>query len=211
MTTNSSPFFKKEHLLEHIKFSLFLNFLGYIEAILISVSLGIFLGYFKSLRTMFTQQIDALRFVPITALSGVLIAISGLTLQTKIHFLALGIGVYLIPVTIQRIDETPKIHLQMMQTLGATKLQTLWWLILPYIKGKLSDDIRILIGISWTYIIIAEMKNDQGGLGHLIFLADKRANSSISFDVIFLIMFIGILQDFLLKQADKFFLKYKYV
>lgn len=159
---------------------------------------------------MFSQQIDSLRFVPITALGGLFVALSGLTLWTKIHFLAFGIWVYLVPVIVQRIDEVNIVHLQMMQTLGATKTQTFWYVTWRSVIARLSDDIRILIGIGWTYIIVAEMKNDQGGLGHMIALGDKQALIEIVYIVVVTIIIIGVLQDKLLKLLDWFAFKYKY-
>lgn len=195
----------------NIWFSLKLNFYGYIEAVLLALPVGFALGLFKTTRRMFSQQIDSLRFVPITALGGLFVALSGLTLWTKIHFLAFGIWVYLVPVIVQRIDEVQNVHLQMMKTLGASKLQTFLYVQWPSVISRLSDDIRILIGISWTYIIVAEMKNDQGGLGHMIQLADRQANIGIVYDVVFIIILIGIIQDALFKGIDWVLFRFKHV
>lgn len=197
-------------LLGNIGFSLKINFAGYIEAILFALPVGYILGLFKTTRSMFSQQIDSLRFVPITALGGLFIALSGLTIWTKIHFLAFGIWVYLVPVIVQRIDEVNKVHLQMMQTLGASKFQTFWYVQWRSVNSRLSDDIRILIGISWTYIIVAEMKNCVGGLGYLITVADKQSNIAIVYVVVCIIILIGVFQDKAFKGLDWLLYKFKY-
>jgi len=199
-----------DDLVGNILFSLKINFAGYIESILLALPVGFALGLSDTGRKMFSQQIDSLRFIPITALGGIFIALSGLTIWTKIHFLAFGIWVYLVPVIVQRIAEVNPVHLQMMQTLGASRWQTLRYVQWRSVISRLSDDIRILVGISWTYIIVAEMKNVQGGLGSLIFLSDRQSNIGMAYVVIIIIVLIGIIQDRIFKFIDWILFRFKY-
>jgi len=141
---------------------------------------------------------------------GIFIAISGLTIQTKINFLAFGIWVYLVPVVVQRIDEVNDTHLQMMKTLGAGFWQTVRYVTWRSVVARLSDDIRILVGISWTYIIVAELAGIQGGLGSLIFLGERQSNVGKVYAVIFIIVLIGIIQDVLFRLLDRLLFKFKY-
>jgi NitT/TauT family transport system permease protein len=186
---------EQDNLKDNILFSLRINLIGYLKCIVAALVIGFAIGLNPKIRKMFSQQINALRFVPITAMMGIFIAISGLTIDTKINFLAFGIWVYLVPVVVQRIDEVSVTHLQMMKTLGATAWQTLVHVQWRSVIARLSDDIRILVGISWTYIIVAELAGIQGGLGSLIFLAERQSNVGKVYDVIFIIILIGIVQD----------------
>ena len=200
----------EDNLIGNIMFSLKINFAGYIESILLALPVGFALGLSDVGRKMFSQQIDSLRFIPITALGGIFIALSGLTIWTKIHFLAFGIWVYLVPVIVQRIIEVNPVHLQMMQTLGATRWQTFRYVQWRSVVSRLSDDIRILVGISWTYIIVAELKNVQGGLGSLIAASDRQSNIGMAYAVILIIIVIGIIQDRLFKFIDWVLFRFKY-
>jgi NitT/TauT family transport system permease protein len=199
-----------DNLLDNILFSLRINVLGYIKCIVAALIVGFGIGLSTTVRRMFSHQINALRFVPITALMGIFIAISGLTIVTKINFLAFGIWVYLVPVVVQRIDEVDTIHLQMMKTLGASFWQKVRYVIWPSVISRLSDDIRILVGISWTYIIVAELAGIQGGLGSLIFLGERQSNVGKVYAVIFIIIAIGIIQDSVFKLIDRLLFKFKY-
>jgi len=76
--------------------------------------------------------------------------------------------------------------------------------------ARLSDDIRILVGISWTYIIVAELAGIQGGLGSLIFLGERQSNVGKVYAVIFIIVLIGIIQDVLFRLLDRLLFKFKY-
>ncbi len=199
-----------DNLVDNILFSLRINVIGYIKCIIAALVVGFGIGLSSSVRKMFSHQVNALRFVPITALMGIFIAISGLTIMTKINFLAFGIWVYLVPVVVQRIDEVDPIHLQMMKTLGASFWQTVRYVTWPSVISRLSDDIRILVGISWTYIIVAELAGIQGGLGSLIFLGERQSNVGKVYAVIFIIIAIGIIQDAIFKLIDRLLFKFKY-
>src|SRR6195952_3183378 len=200
----------EDNLVENILFSLRINVVGYIKCIIAALVVGFAIGLSPRVRKMFSQQVNALRFVPITALMGIFIAISGLTIVTKINFLAFGIWVYLVPVVVQRIDEVDTTHLQMMKTLGAGFWQTVRYVTWRSVIARLSDDIRILVGISWTYIIVAELAGIQGGLGSLIFLGERQSNVGKVYAVIFIIVAIGIIQDALFKLADRLLFSFKY-
>ncbi|MEO6316290.1 MAG: ABC transporter permease subunit [Chitinophagaceae bacterium] len=201
---------KEDNLLTNILFSVRINVLGYLKCIIGALVVGFAIGLSPRVRKMFSQQVNALRFVPITALMGIFIAISGLTIATKINFLAFGIWVYLVPVVVQRIDEVNTTHIQMMKTLGANFWQTVRFVTWRSVIARLSDDIRILVGISWTYIIVAELAGIQGGLGSLIFLGERQSNVGKVYAVIFLIVAIGIIQDAIFKLIDRLLFKFKY-
>src|SRR6266487_3868770 len=200
---------KGDDLVGNIFFSIRINLVGYFKCIIAALIVGFGIGLFPNVRKMFSQQVNALRFVPITALMGIFIAISGLTIVTKINFLAFGIWVYLVPVVVQRIDEVDNTHLQMMKTLGATFWQTVRYVTWRSVIARLSDDIRILVGISWTYIIVAELAGIQGGLGSLIFLGERQSNVGKVYAVIFIIVAIGILQDALFRVIDRLLFRFK--
>lgn len=201
---------REDELGKNILFSVRINLLGYLKCIVGALLFGFAIGLNPKIRKMFSHQVSALRFVPITAMMGIFIAISGLTINTKINFLAFGIWVYLVPVVVQRIDEVSETHLQMMKTLGATAWQTLRYVQWKSVIARLSDDIRILVGISWTYIIVAELAGIQGGLGSLIFLGERQSNVGKVYAVIFIIIAIGIVQDALFKLLDRVLFKFKY-
>lgn len=199
-----------DNLLSNMLFSIRINVIGYLKCIVAALAVGFAIGLSPRVRKMFSHQVNALRFVPITALMGIFIAISGLTITTKINFLAFGIWVYLVPVVVQRIDEVDITHLQMMKTLGANFWQTVRFVTWRSVIARLSDDIRILVGISWTYIIVAELAGIQGGLGSLIFLGERQSNVGKVYAVIFIIVAIGILQDALFKLIDRVLFRFKY-
>ncbi len=202
---------KKDDVIGNTFFSIKLNFLGYLLAILISIPIGFLLGLIPLFRGLFSQIVDSFRFIPLTAVTGIFIMWLGLGSEMKVSFLAFGIIVYLIPVVVQRIDEVQKVYLNTVFTLGATNWQTIRTVYIPYVFSKIIDDIRVLTAISWTYITIAEMLNKGGGIGELIWTAKRQSRIDKAFAILIIIVVIGILQDRLFVMIDRMLFPFKHV
>jgi NitT/TauT family transport system permease protein len=201
----------KDALVRNLSFSVYLNIMGYIEAIVLSVLVGFILGLFPLFRSLFSKYIDAIRFLPLTALTGLFIAWFGIGNSMKIQFLAFGIFVYLVPVVIQRIDEVDEIYEQTAITLGASMWQRIIHVFFPAVMSKISDDIRVLVAISWTYIIVAELINAVGGIGPLTYICAKSSQMHKVFALLLVIIAVGFVQDQIFKFIDKLFFRHKYL
>ncbi|MFZ1705097.1 MAG: ABC transporter permease subunit, partial [Saprospiraceae bacterium] len=160
--------YRDNELIMNMTRSIGLNIGGYIKAIGYALPLGFLIGLVPLFKGAFQKIVDAIRFLPLTALTILFIIWFGIYTEAKINFLAFGIFIYLLPIVIQRIDEVDDVYLKTVYTLGANYWQTIRSVYIPAVISKLSDDIRILTAISWTYIIVAETSADQGGLGSLI-------------------------------------------
>jgi NitT/TauT family transport system permease protein len=200
----------KDYLIANVFYSVKLNLMGYIEAIIVAVLIGFPIGLFPFFRSLFSRYINASRFIPLTAVTGVFIAWFGIDNNMKVQFLSFGIIVYLLPVVIQRIDEVENVYVQTAFTLGAKKWQTITSVFLPAVFARLSDDIRVLVAISWTYIIVAELVNRTGGVGALVYTAARQSRIDKVFAVLLVIVFIGFIQDRLFSWLDKKLFPFKY-
>jgi NitT/TauT family transport system permease protein len=200
---------QNDGLIQSIVYSLYLNIAGYGQAIGLAIPLGFLLGMIPVIRKTFSKYIDALRYVPLTATLGLFIAWFGIEDTMKIQFLSFGIFVYLLPTVIQRIDEVDKVHLDTTYTLGATKLQQIITVYLPSVLSRVSDDVRVLVAISWTYLVVAEVINKTGGLGALAYTSARQSKIDQVYGVLIVIMIIGLIQDRLLYFVDKLLFPYK--
>jgi NitT/TauT family transport system permease protein len=186
----------KDNLLGNALRSVWLNFKGYFWAVLLCIPIGFAVGLFPLFRGMFSKPVDALRYLPLTALIGVFIIWFGIYDEMKVAFLAFGIIVFLLPTVISRIDEVEDVYLHTVFTLGASKWQTIKSVYFPAVMSRLLDDIRVLTAVSWTYIIVAEYINkDGGGLGALIYIKRRLQQVPDMFAIILVIVLIGFLQD----------------
>ena len=200
----------KDQLGSNTLHSIWLNVQGYFWAILISLPLGFLLGLFPIFKSLFSKQVDALRYLPLSALTGLFIIWFGLGDPMKIAFLAVGIIVYLIPVVVQRVGELEEVYMQTAYTMGASKWQLIKTVFFPGVMVKLIDDIRVLTAISWTYIIIAELLNKEMGIGSLIYTKSRQGQIDKVFACLIVIILIGLLQDKLFALIDRMINPHKY-
>ncbi|QQS28672.1 MAG: ABC transporter permease subunit [Sphingobacteriales bacterium] len=203
--------YTKDNLMSNTAFSVYLNLSGYLIAILVSIPLGFAIGLFPLFRSLFSRSIDALRFVPLTAVTGLFIAWFGIGTTMKVQFLAFGIFVYLLPVIVQRIDEVDGVYEQTAYTLGANKWQQIRTVFIPSVISRVSDDIRVLVAISWTYIIVAELVNaNSGGIGAIAFKSARMSRIDKVFAILLIIVLIGFIQDKLFLLLDRLLLPHKH-
>lgn len=202
--------FNRYNLFSELYFSVKLNLYGYIEAILISLVVGFMIGLFPIFRALLSGWVDSVRFLPLTALSGLFVAWFGIELGMKVHFLAFGIIIYLLPIIVKRIDDVEKIHLQTVWTLGANNWQSFRYVYFPSVTSKLFNDIKIIVAVSWSYIIVAEMINAEGGVGMLIPKVVKQGRMDMVFALLIVIVLVGFINDVLFSLLDRWFFPYNH-
>lgn len=199
------------NLIQNTFRSIGLNLAGYVKAIMITIPLGFIIGLYPVFKGMYQKTIDAVRFVPIAATTGLFIVWFGIGTSMKVNFLAFGILIFLLPVVVQRINEVKDVYLKTVYTIGATDWQTIKTVYIPSVFSRLIDDIRVMTAISWTYIVVAEGIGSQGGLGAMIFrVGQRQGRVDKTFAVLILIIFIGIIQDRLFVRLDKELFPHKY-
>lgn len=201
---------KEDQLAKNTWISVWRNLQGYFWAVFLSLVLGFTIGLFPVVRALFGIQIDALRYLPLTALTLLFILWFGIGESMKVAFLSFGIMVYLLPVVLQRINEVEDVYLKTVFTLGANNWQIVKTVYFPAVLSKLMDDIRVLTAISWTYIIIAELLNRAGGVGAMIWLNDKYSKVDKIFAWLLVIIVVGFVQDRLLSYMDSRLFPHKY-
>jgi len=202
---------ERDALVRNTAYSVKLNVIGYLLAIAVSVPLGFVIGLFPIFREMFRTPLEALRFLPMTALTGVFIAWFGIFDNMKIQFLAASITVYLLPVVVQRIQEVSEVYVQTVRTLSASRWPIITKVFIPAVFSKVFDDIRVLVAISWTYIIVAEgVNSSSGGIGSMTYIAARQSRIDKVFAILLVIILVGYVQDKIFMYLDKIFFPYKY-
>lgn len=199
-----------DDLIHNLGYSIYLNYMGYLEAVVLALPIGFIIGLFPLCKAIFSKYVDAIRFIPLTACTGIFIVWFGIYDTMKIQFLMFGIFVYLLPVVVERVGDVLEVYVQTAKTMGASKWQTIRTVFIPSVMSTIMADIRVLVAISWTYIIIAELVNKTGGVGSLIFTAQRQSRIDKVFAILMIIVLFGIIQDWLFKLVDKKLFPHKY-
>ncbi len=183
--------------------------LAFLLASAVALPLGVLMGAYDPVNRFFEPIVAPLRYMPISAFIPLLILWFGIYEKQKIAFLFLGVFVYLLPVVVSAIRLVPEELVQTALTLGATKWQVIRTVLLPSALPEIFDSFRVMNAIAWTYVILAEAVNAEGGLGYMVELARTHQKASWSFAGLLVIGGIGLLTDFLIRTLSSILFRWK--
>jgi NitT/TauT family transport system permease protein len=180
---------------QRYKSSLGIIFRGFLWACLIGVPIGILCGTYSFFSTLFEPFTDFFRYMPAPTFSTLLVAVLAAGDSPKIALVFIGT----LPHMILMISKTTRLLdpslLEAAQTLGAKPAQLIGRVVLPGIAPNLYNDLRILLGWAWTWLVIAELIGVKSGLTEVIETQGRFRNFDQVFPVIILIGLTGFVMD----------------
>jgi NitT/TauT family transport system permease protein len=193
----------EEALVRSAGWSLYRVTMGFVLSALVAIPLGLLMGTFPPVKRFFAPLFDPLRFLPISALVPLTIVWFGIEEMQKIIFLFMGTFVYLLPLVVEAVEGVDDVYLQTATTLGATKGQIVRHVLIPGSLPAVAEALRVMNGIGWTYVILAEVINARYGLGALITVAGKRSHVDQIFALVIVILVIGVVSDFVIRWINR--------
>jgi NitT/TauT family transport system permease protein len=183
--------------------------LAFLLASALALPLGILMGSFAPINSLFDPIVAPLRYMPISAFIPLLILWFGIYESEKIAFLFLGVFVYLLPVVVSAVRMVPEELVQTALTLGASRWQVIRTVLVPAALPEIFDSFRVMNAISWTYVILAEAVNPEHGLGYMVELARTHQKASWSFAGLIVIGGIGLLTDQIIRGISSLAFRWK--
>ncbi len=183
--------------------------IAFLLASAVSIPLGVLMGSFEPVNRFFEPIVAPLRYMPISAFIPLLIWYFGIYEPEKIAFLFLGVFVYLLPVVVSAVRAVPEELVQTALTLGASKFQVIYSVLVPAALPDIFDSFRVMNAILWTYVILAEAVNPEHGLGYMVELARTHQKVSWSFAGLIVIGGIGLITDFVIRAISNILFRWR--
>ena len=177
--------------------------MGFLLSAAVAIPLGLFMGTYPPVKHFFAPILDPLRFLPISALVPLFIVWFGIDDMQKIMFLFVGTFVYLLPLVVEAVEQVDEVYLQTAMTLGARPRQLIFNVLVPGSLPAIGEALRVMNGVGWTYVILAEVINAPLGLGALINVAGKRGHVDQIFALVLVILLIGVITDFIIRTINR--------
>jgi NitT/TauT family transport system permease protein len=193
----------EEALVRSAMWSLFRVGAGFLLSAAVAIPLGLLMGTFPAVKHFFAPLVDPLRFLPISALVPLFLVWFGIEETMKVMLLFVGTFVYLLPLVVEAVDSVDDVYVHTATTLGATRWQIVRHVLVPGSMPAIGEAMRVMNGIGWTYVILAEIVNARYGLGHLITVAGRRAHVDQIFAGVIVILIIGVFTDQLIRLINK--------
>ncbi len=179
-------------------------FWGFAYAALLGVPLGILCGTFSLFARLFEPSVDFVRYMPAPVFGALAVAVFGLGQAPKVTIIFIGtfFQMVLIVANTTRRVETPL--LEAAQTLGANTRQLLTRVVIPGALPRLYNDMRILIGWAWTYLVVAELIGEKSGLSAFLYQQQRYRHFDNVYAGIIIIGVVGLCTDQVLAALGRF-------
>ena len=179
-------------------------FWGFILSAVVGVPLGVLCGTYDLFSKAVEPFIDFIRYMPAPAFGALCVAMLGIDDGPKIAIIWIGTFFQMVLVVANTTRQFDPGLLEAAQTLGASRRSLLMRVILPGILPNLYNDMRILIGWAWTYLIVAELIGASSGISYFINQQGKYQHYDNVFAGIIMIGLIGLAFDQLLAYLAQF-------
>lgn len=186
---------------------------GFSLATLIGVPLGVLAGCFPPVKAFLMPLILFGRNIPIAALVPLSFFFFGIGDSQKIVFIFMATVAFVIADTATSIMNVGQQYLDTAYTVGANRWQTIIKVMVPLAMPSVLDSLRLLFGLAFGYIMLAEtikLGTESGGLGHLISMSQRRGPRAHIYLIILIIPVVAFLIDRILFAIQKGLFPHKY-
>ncbi len=141
---------------------------GFIVAAIIGVPIGILMGTFHSMQSLFSPIVGTVRYMPVVAFVPLIIIWIGLGEEAKTLIIFLGVVLYNAMMVADTVKFIPDGMINVAYTLGMNRREVLLRVIVPGVFPSILDTLRVNLSGAWNYLVIAELISSQNGLGFKI-------------------------------------------
>lgn len=176
---------------------------GFLIAAVIAVPLGIAMGAYKPIEAFFEPFISFARYLPASAFIPLLILWVGIGEAEKLSVIFLGCFFQLTLMITMIVSTTRRDLIEAAYTLGSNDGGVIRRVILPGAAPEIAEALRQVLGLGWTYVIVAELIGASSGIGHMI--TDSQALMATDHIIagIVVIGLVGLASDLLFKKANQ--------
>lgn len=177
----------------------------------IAIPVSLFVCAFKKARDVIQPIISAMRYIPVSAFSPLLILWFGIDEMMKVSFLVLATFVYLLPSTIMCLEEVPQDLINTGRSIGMKSHEIISEILFPAALPSIMNSFLMMYGIGWTYVAVVEAVNAKYGLGFIINVGAARGKTTVVFASILVIVVFSYFFDCLGKKMIRKAFKWRYL
>jgi ABC-type nitrate/sulfonate/bicarbonate transport system permease component len=175
--------------------SLYRGSIGLLLAVFIGGGLGIAMAWWRPVRYVMSPIVEIFYPLPKSALIPVTALWLGFGDTSKILLIFLGC---MLPVTIGAFNGARGAEQTLIwsaRSLGASRLRTLWDVIVPSAMPELLNGIRTALALSFILLVSSELIVARKGLGYMIGFLGDGGNYDAMFAVVMVVALLGLFAD----------------
>ncbi|MBI5489997.1 MAG: ABC transporter permease [Deltaproteobacteria bacterium] len=187
--------------------------IGFGLAVGVGVPIGVLCGCFARIQGFLAPLITFGRNIPIAALIPLSFSLFGVEEKQKVMFIFIACVAFVISDTAHAIGAIDDRYIDTAYTLGAKRRHIILRVLVPLAGPNILASLRILFGLAFGYIMLAEsikFAGESGGLGDIINTSQKRGKKEHIILVLLLIPFLAMTIDRVLLQVQKSLFPHKF-
>lgn len=155
-------------LWQHLAASLGRILVALLAAVIIGIPVGIAMGLSPTVRGILDPLIELYRPVPPLAYLPLMVIWFGIGETSKILLIYLAIFAPVAMSALAGVKSAQQVRVRAAQSLGASRVQVLWFVILPGALPEILTGLRIGLGVGWSTLVAAELIAATRGLGFMV-------------------------------------------
>jgi len=155
-------------LWQHLAASLTRIVLALLAAVAFGIPVGIAMGLSPTLRGILDPIIELYRPVPPLAYLPLMVIWFGIGETSKILLIYLAIFAPVAMSALAVVKSAQQVRIRAARSLGASRAQVLWLVILPGALPEILTGLRIGLGVGWSTLVAAELIAATRGLGFMV-------------------------------------------
>ena len=187
----------------HSAVTLFRLLCGLVLGMALGLLTGLLLPYWPAVRKTAWAPMNFLRMIPLLVAAPWLQLVLGRRFLGITIYIAFGVWIILVVATMNAVANVPDRYIESARTLGASRLQTYYRVIVPGSIPELRTGLLLAMGGSWSLAIVAEFLGFGSGLGHLADAAVSGTNTAQLLVVAFIVALYALTTFFLLNEGFK--------
>ena len=160
--------FMEATLWQHLAASLTRIVIALLAAVLIGVPVGIAMGLNSTVLGILDPLIELYRPVPPLAYLPLMVIWFGIGETSKILLIYLAIFAPVAMSALAGVKSAQQVRIRAARSLGASRAQVLWLVILPGALPEILTGLRIGLGVGWSTLVAAELIAATRGLGFMV-------------------------------------------
>ncbi len=178
---------------------------GFLLAIVVAIPMGILIGWYRPIESIFNPFVTFLNAVPKVALLPLLIIWVGIGIDLKIAVVFLGALIAILINTITGIKSLDPQLLTMARSFGASDTKIFRTIALPGSVPYILSGIRVGLGHALTGVVVGELYASTTGVGHLIAVAGNTFQTDLVFAGVVIIAIFGLVATAILTRLELHF------
>src|SRR4051812_37355737 len=151
--------------------------MGFGLAAVVGIPLGVLCGCFPRINAFFLPVSIFGRNIPVAALIPLTFSLFGIGELQKVMFIFIACVAFVLSDTARGIAEVGGQYIDTAYTLGANWRQVIVKVLVPLAMPGIFNSLRLLFGLAFGYIMLAEvikLGGESGGLGDIIITSQRR-------------------------------------